>query len=134
MIPAPLLRIRPQNSYICYIRALHYAVCHVHEGASHSAPWPRVLQVVFGIERLVRDRHTGRLNSGEQRESLHPFVPIRIVHVVVVMQLQPVVRIVAMSVDAYSRLLEAHPVRRPRCAVRPRLCKGRLALDAAVWT
>jgi hypothetical protein len=130
MMPAPLPQVscRSQPRPTLYA---HYAVRHVHECAAHPASRPRALEKVFRVE-VLGDRHARRLDAGQERQPLHSVSPFCVsigVHIVVPFQLYPFPGSrTPVHAHPYRIIVEAHPIRRSRCPLRPRLCKGRLAL------
>jgi hypothetical protein len=132
MMPAPLLYVSPYPSIVGCISS-HDTVCHVHKGAAHPAPWPRALEMVCRVERLFCHRHARRFDARKKRQSLHSLPPITAIHIILPIEFDPV-DVFIIAVHAPSRLLEAHPIWRPRCAIGPGLCERRLPLCVANWT
>jgi hypothetical protein len=66
-------------------------------------------------------------------KSSHPYPMHACMHVPLVsIQLEPVAAAV-VPIHAPPGFLEAHPIGRSRCAIRPGLCERRLPLNVAIW-
>lgn len=116
----------------------HNAVGHVHERIAHSTPWLGALEIICRVD-VGGDGDAWRLDSREQRQSLHPFSPIvsTRIHVVVALELYPFFALLRIAVHAPTHrvLVEAHAVGRPRRASWPRVRKRRLTLEpTAIWS